>query len=149
MNVDKVHLETAREKYAPPDHPVFHLVPPAFASRAAQFYRNGVPEVNRDNAWGVYSTLLQHFISIRDETDIHTEISRIAALPAVGDDPAGEEQMDVLPLKRYQPGNRLIGDVPGLHAEYSSSEEESDPGYNVWTSDEDSSSGSSIDHDDM
>ncbi len=135
-----------RSKYAPPDHPVFHLVPPAFEEKARQFYSViGTPDINRDNFWQVYNTLLVNFRSIQGRDDIRTGIADRAAMPTVGDDPMGEEYMEVLLLKSFQIGNRLMADnvlgvgVEDLNSE--SSEEENCP--NTWT-DPDTSSGSSI-----
>ncbi|THG99260.1 hypothetical protein EW026_g3060 [Hermanssonia centrifuga] len=140
VKVLKAHLDEVRSKYAPPGHPVFHLVPPAFEEKARQFYGAiGPPEINRNNVWQVYQTLLEHFRSIQGQDDIRSGIADRAAMPTVGDDPMGEEYMEVLPLKPFRVGNRLIADLEDLNSE--SSEEEHDP--NIWT-DPDTSSGSSI-----
>ena len=52
--------------YAPPDHAVFQLVPPAFGERAETFYiRLGRPVVNFASFWGTYSQLLHQFKQCR------------------------------------------------------------------------------------
>ncbi|PSS37790.1 hypothetical protein PHLCEN_2v357 [Hermanssonia centrifuga] len=129
VKVDKAHLDEVRNKYAPPEHPVFHLVPPAFAEKARQFYGEaGHPVVTREN-----------------DDDIRTAVNDRAAMPSVGEDPTGEEWMDLLPLKPFRHRNCLVGDTRlGVRDSDSSAEEEPDYDFNIW-SDKDSSSGSSTD----
>ena len=46
--------------YAPPDHPVFELVPPAFHEHVSYAYSEiGQPKVNVDTFWEVYLSLRQ------------------------------------------------------------------------------------------
>ena len=46
--------------HAPPDHPVFELVPPAFHDYVSSAYSEiGKPNVNIDTFWEVYLNLLQ------------------------------------------------------------------------------------------
>ncbi|KAJ8087358.1 hypothetical protein PM082_006188 [Marasmius tenuissimus] len=51
------------EKYAPPDHPVFHLTPPAFHSKAQYFLTTCLasPEVTFESFWTIYEALLGLF----------------------------------------------------------------------------------------
>ena len=71
--MDPEILREARAQFAPPDDPVFELVPPYFAQRAKEFYGEaGMPEVNGDNAWEVYSDLLQFFRDIEEEGEHET-----------------------------------------------------------------------------
>ncbi len=132
-----------RNKYAPPEHPVFHLVPPAFAEKARQFYGEaGHPVVTRENVWFVYRNLLDYFLGVGQDDDIRTAVNDRAAMPSVGEDPTGEEWMDLLPLKPFRHRNRLVGDTRlGVRDSDSSAEEEPDYDFNIW-SDKDSSSGS-------
>jgi len=45
--------------YAPPNHPVFTLVPPTFHERVAELYRSiGEPEVTVGTFWDIYRNLL-------------------------------------------------------------------------------------------
>jgi hypothetical protein len=45
--------------YAPPDHPVFTLVPPTFHERATELYQSiGEPEVTVGTFWEIYRNLL-------------------------------------------------------------------------------------------
>ena len=46
--------------YAPPDHPVFTLVPPTFHERVTELYRSiGEPEVTIKSFWDIYRRLLE------------------------------------------------------------------------------------------
>ncbi|PSS02527.1 hypothetical protein PHLCEN_2v4020 [Hermanssonia centrifuga] len=102
VKVLKCHLDEVRSKDALPYHLVFHLVPPAFKEKACQFYSViGTPDINCDNVWQVYNTLLVHFRSIQGRDDIWTSIADRAAMPTVGDDPMGKEYMEVLLLKPF------------------------------------------------
>ena len=48
----------AEAEWAPPDDPVFRLVPPDFESYVAQCFKDlGEPEVNFDTFWDVYHGL--------------------------------------------------------------------------------------------
>ena len=45
--------------YAPPDHPVFTLVPPTFHGRAMELYQSiGEPEVTVGSFWDIYRKIL-------------------------------------------------------------------------------------------
>ncbi|KAH7904511.1 hypothetical protein BJ138DRAFT_1019057 [Hygrophoropsis aurantiaca] len=61
-------------KYAPPDHPVFELVPQTFRQRAEELYQViGSPQVSSDTFWDVYQHLLAQFCShIEDNTAMNT-----------------------------------------------------------------------------
>ena len=54
--------------YAPPDHPVFELVPPLFHERVSQLYTAiGQPEVTITSFWDIYRNLLEQLHDRRDE----------------------------------------------------------------------------------
>ena len=57
------------DKYAPPDHPVFQLTPPAFHTKAQYFLTTCLssPKVTFDSFWAVYKSLLHLFHEDRDE----------------------------------------------------------------------------------
>jgi len=167
INVDESHLNEVRVQFAPPEHPVFHLVPPALEARAAQLYGNDPrPIPCHDNIWDIYRTLLAHFESIQEDADIHTIISAHAAMPVVGEDGDGEEYMALLPL-RPPPRRVRVPESSSISANAESSEStrsrlltefELLEGENRLDSDEemphntftdDSSSGSSGDESDM
>lgn len=64
VSVTQEAIDQARDLYAPPDHPVFQLVPPSFDQMASTFYAQlGEPAVSRHNVWGIYSCLLDKFYS--------------------------------------------------------------------------------------
>lgn len=54
--------------YAPPEHTVFELVPPAFHEHISQLYIEiGQPEVNVDTFWDIYLHLLRQLREGHDE----------------------------------------------------------------------------------
>jgi hypothetical protein len=60
-------IEFVRQKYCPPNDPVFDLVPPDFGELASRFYVNmGSPLITRDNVWNVYLELLRQFRDLDD-----------------------------------------------------------------------------------
>lgn len=62
--VNPAFVDQVRALYAPPDHPVFQLVPPDFAALAAQFYETmGFPVITRATVWDIYDGLLDRFQS--------------------------------------------------------------------------------------
>ena len=68
-------LDELEATYAPPDHPVFQLVPPAFADRAKVFYANmGDPIVTFSNFWAIYERLLQDF---KDHCNLDQDIQLV------------------------------------------------------------------------
>jgi hypothetical protein len=59
--------------YAPPDHPVFILVPPTFHERVTELYRSiGEPEVTVVTFWDIYRNLLGRLREPEDDqfTDV-------------------------------------------------------------------------------
>ena len=70
-------LDEMEQLYAPPDHPVFVLVPPAFHERATELYRSiGEPEVTVATFWDIYHSLLER---LRE----HQENNTLLDLPEV------------------------------------------------------------------
>ncbi|KIK61520.1 hypothetical protein GYMLUDRAFT_243681 [Collybiopsis luxurians FD-317 M1] len=58
------YIKEAKQLYAPPDHPVFELVPLEFDHWARQYYTQiGNPPVTRHNVWEVYDQLVAKFRS--------------------------------------------------------------------------------------
>ncbi|OBZ74272.1 hypothetical protein A0H81_05042 [Grifola frondosa] len=158
VKVNPEHLAEVRNKYAPPLHPVFHLVPSAFALRAAEFYQElGSPVLDRDNIWTIYSELLSCFVAYDDDAELHTILSTHATLPAVGEDPDGEEWMPVLDLRRPREGDRVVGGLEhgaastsaqaadNLELDGDFSEVMENNEHNEWTDDSSSASSSDCD----
>ena len=59
--------------YAPPDHPVFTLVPPTFHERAMELYQSiGEPEVTVGTFWDIYRDILGRLRELVDDqlTDV-------------------------------------------------------------------------------
>jgi hypothetical protein len=60
VKVEQEALDHVRQLYAPPDDPVFELVPPIFAAHADTLYEDmGRPEVTSRNVWEIYQGILQ------------------------------------------------------------------------------------------
>jgi hypothetical protein len=71
IHIDPAAIPTVRNLYAPPDHPVFELVPPTFDNLARQFYlAMGQPTVSRTNVWDIYLAMLHEFHRL-DEAHAH------------------------------------------------------------------------------
>jgi len=59
-----------RQLYAPPDDPVFELVPPVFAGHADALYEAmGCPEVTSKNVWDIYRGILQGLEAIQHASE--------------------------------------------------------------------------------
>ncbi|KAH7904042.1 hypothetical protein BJ138DRAFT_1186917 [Hygrophoropsis aurantiaca] len=123
-------LDEVEAKYAPPDHPVFELVPPIFNQCAHDLYQAmGKPEVSSETFWDVYQQLLQRFQSTtqenpdmitllrssHDDDDASTNVNDIAIIPN---------------LKELRLGANVIG-PKGFHG--------SEPEYAAFTSEEENS----------
>ncbi|KAK7436254.1 hypothetical protein VKT23_019218 [Stygiomarasmius scandens] len=62
INPNADYIKEAEQLYAPPDHPVFDLVPPEFAHWASMYYTQiGQPSITRNNVWNIYEQLLEKF----------------------------------------------------------------------------------------
>ncbi|KIK60632.1 hypothetical protein GYMLUDRAFT_244205 [Collybiopsis luxurians FD-317 M1] len=56
------YIQEAEQLYAPPDHPIFELVPAEFDYWANNYFQQiGSPEINHDTVWDVYVQMLQKF----------------------------------------------------------------------------------------
>ena len=65
VKVQREAIDHVREKFAPPDDPVFELVPPAFAHQAGRVYEAlGSPAVNEENIWQIYRQMVDRLAEI-------------------------------------------------------------------------------------
>jgi hypothetical protein len=96
------------EQWAPPDDPVFQLVPPAFEMQAQKLYTNiGRTPVSSKNIWQIYTSLLSAFRLINDDPALAT------LLAAPIDD--GEDMVPLLPgLRELRHGDNVLG-AHGYH----------------------------------
>ena len=96
--------------YAPPDDPVFQLVPPSFHDYVTNLYSKiGQPAVTVDTFWTIYRTLLKKLQESRDET-LTEVVTTYSALP--NQEP---EEMPLLPnMKPFRQGQPLI--IEGKYA---------------------------------
>lgn len=82
-------LAEAENLWAPSDHPIFHVVPPAINAHLCLLYAAiGGPEVDHKTFWDVYTALLEVWDS-EDETadrQVHEELEAQANAPDAGED---------------------------------------------------------------
>jgi len=99
-------IDRLEAEYAPPDHEVFQLTPPAFHERAVHFYEAlGQPLVSYNTFWGVYRQLLHSFQGIIDLDPV------ISAVPGTVTR-INNEQLPLLPeMKELRGGDGIIGDA--------------------------------------
>ncbi|KAG2366681.1 hypothetical protein BDR07DRAFT_1479907 [Suillus spraguei] len=63
--------------YAPPDHPVFELIPPIFGRHAQDLYASlGKPHVSSESFWNVYQLMRQQFEALEGDCDLTVELSQ-------------------------------------------------------------------------
>ncbi|KAK7041035.1 hypothetical protein R3P38DRAFT_2512453 [Favolaschia claudopus] len=75
IEVTPEKFDEMEAKWAPPDDPVFQLVPPLFKSQVERLQLQlGTPEVTGDNLWDVYSQLLTAFESMALEDEFMSAI---------------------------------------------------------------------------
>ncbi|KAI0741878.1 hypothetical protein C8Q80DRAFT_1109776 [Daedaleopsis nitida] len=104
-------FNAVEQEWAPPTHPVFELVPPAFASRISAFYLDmQSPAVTGDNFWEIYLRLLECFLTHQQEnpfdhalqSELATQSQRVGCLSA--------EPICILPQQRpLRQGDTVIG----------------------------------------
>lgn len=97
------------QKYAPPDHPVFQLVPPAFEIWAQHYYSVlKLGAVGSKTFWNIYSALLHAFKSEMDNelSPVLAEVERSTHIDQLECD-----KIDMLPgLKPFRAGGTAVGD---------------------------------------
>ena len=107
-------IDDLEKIYAPPDHPVFELVPPAFESRAVVFYANmGNPVITHDTFWATYQQLLQHFLADcpQDQRIQHVLASHEGHCRSVAEEDPGV----ILPgLKKLRNAADAVGPAAGM-----------------------------------
>lgn len=127
-----------RQIYAPPDHPVFLLVPQEFSQQASLFMVElGLPPVTGDNVWNVYADLLMRFQSIERDEGIRKLLAAQLPLPGDGDNLIGSEDLPIVDLPLFVEGS---GPGSDMGIEKSSDEESDDAELDFyefdWTDDE-------------
>jgi hypothetical protein len=104
-------IDEVEQLYAPPDHPVFQLVPQIFEQRIIHHYNSiNRPVVNIDSFWDIYRQLLAAFHTQGQDNELATILTRHEETRRAID----EEAMPLLPGQR----NLRFGvNVIGLHGE--------------------------------
>jgi hypothetical protein len=95
------------EIYAPPDHPVFQLVPPLFDELANKHYAAiGEPIVTSDTFWDIYHNVLECFRHSADE-----ELNGILADSDRQETAAQDDGLPVLPdMQPFRNGEPVAGE---------------------------------------
>lgn len=98
-------FDEVEQEYAPPEHPVFELVPPTFDRRANILYSQiGQPVVQSDTFWEVYSQLLNQF-QLEEESLVPVLTAYRETLHALD-----MEEIQLLPnLKELRNGAKIVG----------------------------------------
>lgn len=126
-----------RHEYAPPDHEVFLLTPPAFNAAANMVYAHmGHPDVDHHSFWSVYRNLLAGLELLLLEGDLQGVVNEHAAtVQQMNTDNEAVNQMDLLPNQR----RRALNDVTvGFQVVERTGQEgyESDVAYAAFSDDE-------------
>ncbi|PCH39775.1 hypothetical protein WOLCODRAFT_68498, partial [Wolfiporia cocos MD-104 SS10] len=111
--IDPALVSEVRQLYAPPDDPVFELVPPDFMRLADEIYTTmGSPAVSHNSAWVVYTELLTRLRAILDAGEAQHEVS---TGPLEHTERSGF-QGEPMPVLNYPParGGAVIGDLSTL-----------------------------------
>ena len=121
-------FDEMEEKYAPPDHDVFHLTPPPFDSHANKYYEEmGQPPVSSNSFWNVYQQLLSLFWG----AELSDDLTKVLSDLENHTEQIAKEKADVLPgLKPLRLGATVVGDgfIDGDESELEVSMTESDSG---------------------
>lgn len=114
VDVDQATLDTIRQRYADPEHPVFQLTPPDFdVALHALMDGLGNPTITRESFWDIYNNLLQQLL-MGDPAIQHNVVERIQADDQMQDadrEEANQEHREA--LGRLAP-KMNVGRVPGL-----------------------------------
>jgi hypothetical protein len=105
-------FDAMEQKYAPPDHPVFELVPPAFGIWAQHYYSAlKLEAVSSKTFWNVYSALLHAFKSGMDEDNELSPVLAEVERSSTHIDQQECDKIDMLPgLKPFRAGGTAVGD---------------------------------------
>jgi hypothetical protein len=127
--------------YAPPNHPIFELVPPIFHQRVDRFYDEaGCPVITSDSFWDIYRGLRQRFEHGTDD-----EFTAVLQANSDQETASNNDQMPVLPDMQPFRNGRPMGHreqyIGGLRASSSTDDTtpaELSPEYVDFTTDYDS-----------
>ena len=74
IRVEQAAIDHVRNTFAPPNDPVFALVPPEFGEYATILYQSmGSPAINSENVWHIYRELLHRFEHLDDAVNFLEE----------------------------------------------------------------------------
>lgn len=122
MAVDPEIIEHVRRLYAPPDDPVFELVPPEFDYHTNMIYVDvGSPSIAWDNIRDIYSTMIKRLEEIYfggqdplyDEYKESVDLSEVQHLL---DEEVGSGENGPQPVYNFIPGRDLAGGTDHVDA---------------------------------
>ena len=74
IGVEQSAIDHVRNTFAPPNDPVFELVPPEFGQYADILYQSmGSPIINSENIWNIYRELIYRFEHLDDAVNFLEE----------------------------------------------------------------------------
>ncbi|KAI0711283.1 hypothetical protein C8Q76DRAFT_622842 [Earliella scabrosa] len=80
VGVPTALLDTVEAEWAPPNHPIFELVPPIFQQRISDIFTQiGSPVITQDSFWQVYLLIKEHFALYRQQNPQDTELTQVLA----------------------------------------------------------------------
>jgi hypothetical protein len=108
--IDRLEME-----YAPPDHPVFQLVPAIFHEHASNFYAAmGSPTVSFETLWDVYRELLLCFRQEVGNSNADQPLTTVVSLHFSGMEELENEVFDLLDgMKDFRLGGNVVGAATG------------------------------------
>lgn len=102
VNVPDDLFNEAEKLYAPPDHPCFELVPPAFERKIVAVYAAmNTPEVTFDSFWEIYRELLRRLRALPYEAEFAAVLSAQSVVDPVQ---RISDPIDILPYAEIGPG---------------------------------------------
>lgn len=107
MNV----IDDVEAEWAPPDHPIFDLVPEVFRERIDGYLQElGNPVVNAETFWIVYVSILARFVSLDDGQVLDPTIQNAVSQHVISEQGVIAEPVAIIPgLRQLRQGDRLVG----------------------------------------
>ena len=104
-------IDEVQKEWAPPDHPIFQLVPDVFQERIDTYLRDlGNPILNADTFWVVYVSVLARFVSPDDRRVLDPSIQDAVSQYAMSEPDVVADPMEIIGgLRPLRQGDRLVG----------------------------------------
>ncbi|KAI1781732.1 hypothetical protein LXA43DRAFT_1036355 [Ganoderma leucocontextum] len=104
-------IDNVEAEWAPPDHPIFQLVPLLFRERIDGHLQDlGNPAISADSFWIVYLSVLGRFVSPDDGHILDRTIQTAISQHVISERQAISEPIAIIPgLRQLRQGDRLVG----------------------------------------